>query len=461
MMMRPRALTALTRFGLGPRPGEIRAIGGDPVGFLREQLQTPDAAIVNDPALLDSETLRKRYMSVRNTYREARVALRDGATEAEKAAEEAANDGNRTLVRSVAGPEVEARFNHAVATDAALVERLVMFWSNHFSVEARNGYPVRVTAGNYEREAIRPHVLGFFEDMLAATTTHPAMLFYLDNGRSVGPNSPLGRRRGVTSANENLARELMELHTLGAGGGYTQDDVVELAKAMTGWMGGFHPSGNGLIYQKRVHEPGARTVLGKTYPASGQMQLREIIPDLARHPSTARHIAGKFARHFVADSVPDALIDTLSDTFTDTGGDLRAMTLALIDADVAWDGEPKKTVPPYDFMVAVARATTATLPGAFIRRSARDLAQEVWMPPSPAGWPDDDGAFLGGDALLERVDFARQVARRFSTAGRADLLASELFGDTLDPFVKEAVDRAEDQNQGLVLLLMSPPFHRR
>ncbi|WMS41452.1 DUF1800 domain-containing protein [Acuticoccus sp. MNP-M23] len=461
MMMRPRALTALTRFGLGPRPGEMKAIGDDPAGYLRDQLQDPGVAIVTDPILYDRTSLRKRYMVVRTAYREARKALRDGATEAEIAAEEAARMGNRALVKSVVDPEVEARFNHAVATNAAFVERLVMFWSNHFAIEAKSGFPVRLTVGNFEREAIRPHVLGYFEDMVAAATTHPAMLYYLDNARSVGPNSQRGRRRGVASANENLARELMELHTLGAGGGYTQEDVVELAKAMTGWLGGFHPSGNGLIYEERVHEPGYRTVLGKTYGAGGQTQLEEIIPDLALHPSTARHIATKFARHFVADGAPDALIEKLRTTFLDTGGDLRAMTLALIDSDVAWDSAPKKTVPPYDFMIAAARATGSTLPGPFIRRSARDLAQQVWMPPSPAGWPSDDNAFLGGDAMLERVDFARQIARRFSTAGRADELAIKLFGDALDPFVEEAVDRAEDQSQGLVLLLMSPPFHRR
>ncbi len=461
MMTRPHALVALTRFGLGPRPGEIRMIGNDPVGYVRQQLEDPGSALLTNPALLDRDTIREKYISVRTAFREARVALRDGATEEENAAEAAAQDGNRELRRSVVEAELDSRFDHAVKTDAAFLERLVMFWSNHFTVEAGGSYQTRITVGNFEREAIRPHVLGRFEDMVAAATTHPAMLVYLDTVRSVGPNSPRGRRSDVTSANENLARELMELHTLGAGGGYTQDDVVELAKAMTGWFGGFHPSGNGLIYEKRVHEPGFRTVLGKTYPANGQRQLLEILPDLARHPSTAKHIAGKFARHFVADGVPDSLVDHLAATFTETGGDLRAMTLALIESDVAWDGDPMKTVPPYDFMVSVSRATGADVPFNFVRRSARDLAQEVWSPPSPAGWPDEDTAFLGGDALLERVDYAQQVARRFSKAGRADILATELFGDALDPFIKEAVDRAEDQEQGLVLLLMSPPFHRR
>ncbi|MEM6762520.1 MAG: DUF1800 domain-containing protein [Pseudomonadota bacterium] len=462
MMTRPRALTALTRFGLGPRPGEMAEIAGDPVGYLYEQLMRSDAAMVTGPDLKSREELRQEFGIVQSAYVSARRAVRaGGAGEAELAAEMAAREGRRGLVRGTTSAEVQARFDHGRTTDNPFVERLVLFWQNHFAIERNRGIAVRVTAGNYEREAIRPHVLGYFEDMLFAATTHPAMLVYLDNVRSFGPNSRLGKRRGIVSANENLAREVLELHTLGAGGGYSQADVDALADTLTGWQGGFQRAGSGLVFDERVHEPGPRTILGKRYTAEGDMQLEAVLPDLAAHPSTARFIATKFARHFVGDDASDALITALEKSFIDTEGDLRELAITLIESDEAWEGEPRKTVPPYDFIVASARATGAELPAQFVLRSARVLAQELWQPPSPAGWPSADNAFLGGDSLLERVDFARLLAQRYAKVRRVQRLAVDLFGDALNPFVKEALDRAEGQRQALVLLLMSPVFHRR
>jgi len=462
MMIRPRALTALTRFGLGPRPGEISEIAHDPLGYVYEQCRRPEAAMLTSFDLPDRAALREVYIELQGDLRETRrKAKAAGATEADQEANRAAIAARRDFARGVSDREVAARFTHGVRTDDPFVERLVLFWSDHFTVE-RDRLPVRMLLGNFERDAIRPHVLGYFEDMLAAAVTHPAMLLYLDNTRSVGPNSAVGRRRGTTSVNENLAREVLELHTLGAGGGYTQDDVIALAETLTGWLGGFERQGNGAIFNERIHEFGPRTILGKTYEVEGPAQLEAVLPDLARHPSTARNVATKFAGHFVADGAPEALVDELTDAFLVTGGDLRELAMVLVESDHAWAGEPAKTVPPYDFMVAAIRATNSEIPPRpFISRSARDLAQHIWNPPSPAGWPDDDRAFLGGDALLERIDFCRQIARRFARVDRVQDLARDLFGDALDPFVAEAVDRAEDQQQALVLLLMSPAFHRR
>ena len=397
------------------------------------------------------------------TFKQTRRAeMEEGATDAVRAAADDARAARRDLLLSTYRGEVLARFNHAVSTNDPFIERLVLFWSDHFTVEADSMPAVRVLVGNFEREAIRPNVLGYFSDMLAAATTHPAMLIYLDNWRSIGPNSRIGRRRRIPAVNENLARELLELHTLGVAGGYTQQDVIALAETLTGWTGGVARGSGNAAFDDRRHEFGPRTILGKTYMSRGQEQLLEVLPDLAIHPATARHIATKMARYFVSDNAPEALIEELTDTFLVTGGDLREMALVLVESEHAWTGETSKTVPPYDFMVETIRATRAQIQDPrHVLNATRALAQQVWSPPSPAGWPTEDDAFLGGDSLLERIDFSRTVAQRFARVGRTQDLAKSLFGDALDPFVAEAIDRAEDQQQALVLLLMSPVFHRR
>ncbi|MEM9222489.1 MAG: DUF1800 domain-containing protein [Pseudomonadota bacterium] len=461
-MTRPRALTALTRFGLGPRPGELTAISSDPVGYVYEQCLDPHAGLVEEELWSITE-LRRWYTQFRKDLVKTRRFDRNpDASDEMRAVAREVRLRRRGFTREVVSGEMGARFKKSVETDHPFIERLVLFWADHFAVKRNQGQGTRIVMGNFEREVIRRHVLGYFEDMLFASTTHPAMLIYLDNASSVGPNSRLGKRRGTTSVNENLAREVLELHTLGVGGGYTQADVIALAETLSGWVGGFDKDGLGLIFDEDVHEYGPRTILGQTYETEGAVQLEEVLPDLAKHPSTARYIATKLARHFIADDAPQALIEELTDTFLSTGGDLREMAMTLIESDLAWEGEPKKTVPPYDFIVSSLRATDAGVPDSrFLSRSASNLAQAVWMPPSPAGWPDGDNAFLGGDSMLERVDYARILADRHVRIDSVQDLARDLFGEALDPFVAEAIDRAEDQRQALVLLLMSPAFHRR
>jgi len=460
--MRPRALTALTRFGLGPRPGDYAAIQSDPVGYVRSQCFRPEAAMITRDDLRSLPELRKAFNKRDDALFDTRRASRaKGAGAEAEAAFDAARLDRRRHVQRTFLSEVEARFDHGVATDNPFIERLVLFWANHFTVDVKRSPPVRVLAGNLEREVIRPNVLGYFSDMLLAAATHPAMLIYLDNWRSIGPNSRIGRRRRNSVVNENLAREILELHTMGSDGGYTQKDVIALAETLTGWTGAVGRGGR-QVFDPRRHEHGPRTILGKNYPPQRQEQLYGVLLDLAAHPSTARHLSRKLARHFIADDVPEALIEELTATYLETGGDLREMALVLVESEHAWQGEAKKTVPPYDFMVAAMRATGARFPESrLIVRTANQLAQDIWSPPSPAGWPSDDSAFLGGDSLLERVDFARVLARKWAKVDRAQDLAVALCGDSLDPFVAEAVDRAEDQHQALVLLLMSPVFHRR
>lgn len=467
IVTRPKPLTAITRFGLGPRPGEIREAAADPVEYVRAQAFRPESALLTARYLKSGEEIRDLYVEAQRPLVTARRAAREAGGEAAENALDAAIVARRDIVREIMFGEMEARFDHGAQTADPFVERLVLFWSNHFAVDRTRSAPMRFVAGLFEREAIRPHVLGFFADMLAAAVTHPAMLMYLDNHTSVGPNSAAARRRagrgrGPAGVNENLAREVLELHTLGAGGGYTQADVIALAETLTGWHGGLNPRRRVPSFLPGRHEPGARTILGKTYAEAGAEQIFPVLEDLALHPSTARHLAGKFARHFVGDDAPPALIETMADRYLVTGGDLRALALALVESDVAWEREPAKTVPPYDFMVGAARALgTRSLPGRLVHRATRDLAQEIWAPPSPAGWPDDDRAFLGGDSMLERIDYARFLAQRFSSVQDVRERARTLFGEYLDPFVAEAVARAEDRTQAMVLLVMSPAFQRR
>src|SRR5258706_2824525 len=244
----------------------------------------------------------------------------------------------------------------ALASDIGFVERLVWFWSNHFCISADK---IPSMTGAYEREAIRPHVLGRFADMLLAVESHPAMLFYLDNSASIGPNSVAGinRSRGL---NENLAREILELHTLGVRSGYSQDDVTRFAYVLTGWTflePGNPKNGGEFVFIPRLHEPGAQEVVGKTYADGGVAQGRAVLADLARHPATATHIATKLARHFVADEPPPALVTRLAQRFRDTDGDLKEMAKALVAAPETWSPSRAKLKRPSERLMAMARAT--------------------------------------------------------------------------------------------------------
>ncbi|RAI00021.1 DUF1800 domain-containing protein [Acuticoccus sediminis] len=452
--MRSPALTAATRFGLGPEqdPGPTRE-------SLAAELDNPRGARI--ASLDDLDTIRERYLAKDREFRELARAFRKNRTDETEAARQEAVKARQQVMREVEAAELEARYKHGVTTATPFLERLVLFWSNHFAVEARN-VTVRLLAGNYEREAIRANVTGSFREMLHAAITHPAMLIYLDNWRSIGPNSKLGRRRGKGRLNENLARELLELHTLGVDGGYTQADVNELALALTGWTGAMQPRPKNPEFDARWHEPGARTILGRKYGQPGQRQLLAVLDDLAAHPSTAKFISRKFAHHFVGDQASDDLVEALRVSFVETDGDLAELAFTLISHPDAWSAEPTKVVPPYDFLVSTGRALeVAELPPRFLTQVCDALGQPIWKPPSPAGWPYKDNDFLGGDSVLERVDFAGTMVKRFAKKADGRTLARELFGDDLDPFVAETVDRAEDRHQALVLLLMSPAFQRR
>ena len=369
-----------------------------------------------------------------------------------------------------------ARLDSALTTPSPFVERLVHFWANHFAISV-DKLPVIGLAGLLEFEAIRPHVLGRFSDMLLAVEQHPAMLVYLDQAQSIGPDSQLGilasmRGRKKIGLNENLAREIMELHTLGVRTGYSQADVTEFARALTGWtVGGLGRGpaakligGNSGQFQFAavLHEPGTRTIMGKRYDQQGEAQARAILLDLAGSPSTAKHLATKLARHFAGDDPPSALVGRLSKAYLSSGGDLPTVYRTLIESPEPWAAKPLKFKNPWEWSVSALRAVgSRDLDPKFAIGLLRQLGQPTWQPGSPAGWDDIAASWAGPDALVRRVEIAQRIAAKGAATIDARALAEKLFPSSLSEPTRTAISRAESSSEGLALLLVSPDFVRR
>lgn len=453
------AAIAVTRFGLGARPGEIEAARADPKGFLKAQIRA-DGADQPSGRLAPSSVNLTVFKELR---RERKDMKADGADQLKQV---------QAQIRDIAIAEMAARGRLAAETPAAFRERWTLFWANHFTVSATKGQ-VAPIAGAFEREAIRPHVFGRFHDMLMASSRHPAMLLYLDQAGSAGPNSPAGERRKA-GLNENLAREIMELHTLGVDGGYAQADVTEFARALTGWSvsrGRDDPAGGGdpgeagaFMFRPFTHEPGDRHVLGRPYPQAGEAQGRAVLTDLAAHPATARHIARKVAIHFVADDPPPALVSRLEANFRATGGRLDTLAETLIDAPEAWMPAAAKFKSPYEFVVSTWRASGAApdleKPQRFVG-SMTALGQKPFSPNSPKGWPDDAAEWASPDGIIKRIAWAEAAAAVMAVNLDPNQTARDALGVRLSPESATAIARAETRGEAFAVLLMSPEFQRR
>ncbi len=358
--------------------------------------------------------------------------------------------------------EAGARTRLAAASAAPLVERMVAFWSNHFTVSVQRNEVIAI-AGAFEREAIRPHVTGRFRDMLRAVAMHPAMLLYLDNARSIGPNSIAGRRRDK-GLNENYARELLELHTLGVSGGYTQADVTACARVFTGWTLEHAPPQGPLgrfTFEPRFHEPGDKTALGVTVREAGQSEGLTLLDMLARHPSTARFIATKLARHFISDDPPGAAVEAIAATFRASDGDLAAVMAAVIGRPECWQHPLSKVRSPNDLVIATLRALgDPPLEDRLIFQSLALLGQPPFSAPSPAGWPDRADAWLGPEALMHRLEWARLVAQRMPGAD-AMQLAEATIGPVMSDATRQAITGAGNRQQAVMLWIASREFERR
>lgn len=487
---------AQNRFGLGPR-GDQATERGDGRAWVEAQVGQRLAALSDVPTRSEAAQALTAY---REERREARrdglqspaampaagamappapmsmMAPASGATEPARRVPRppelmaAVRDQRELYLRAVG-----ARISAALTTPAPFLERMAHFWANHFAVGATKATTIGY-AGLLELDAVRPNLTGSFADLLLSVERHPAMLLYLDQAQSVGPNSIAGQRAGArgrdVGLNENLAREILELHTLGVRTGYSQADVTEFARALTGWtVAGIGrgpmqrllsgPSGD-FAFAEVLHEPGARTILGKRYGEDGERQARAVLLDLAVHPATARHIATKLARHFIADDPPPAAVARIEQAFLASRGDLPTVYRALIAAPEAWQTERPKFRNPWEWTIASLRALDLPPPPA--QRTVallNELGMPVWRPTSPAGFDDIAASWAGPDALVRRVEAAGRFATAAGQGVDARALAPRVLGARLSEATASAISRAESPATGLALLLVSPEFLRR
>jgi len=464
-------IIAVNRFGLGAAPGELAAAGADPRGWLMRQIGGAEPSLPELSRLLGSGEALKAYPRWIASLGRTRSAM-GGSSEA---APPTVEGTFREQLGPIMQEEVAARLAAAASTTLPFRERLVWFWSNHFTVSAEKAL-VFALVGSFEREAIRPHVGGRFSEMLLAATRHPAMILYLDNHLSVRRGwEARGLRRSRSTAfppprglNENLAREILELHTLGVNGGYTQADVTELARVLTGWtvrptMFDLDETSPGFVFDPERHEPGAKSLLGNLYAQAGYAQGEAVLRDLARHPATATHVATKLARHFIADGPPPEAVARIARAFRDSDGHLPTVYATLIDCAEAWAQPLAKLKSPVEYVVSCLRA----LPGlraADPRRlygTLRGMGQRPFFAPSPQGWPDTAGAWAGGDALWKRIEWAGIVAARIGSRLDPLRLADQSYGAAVGERTRGAIERAESRQQGMAILLASPEFQRR
>ena len=459
-----KAVIAASRFGLGARPGELPMIGRNPETWLLDQLQGPSRLHSELQRLPTSDAVLVEVLALRRQQRE----------EKRRGEDDSVKDYGK-IVRRHYLEQTGARYAAAAESDEPFHERLVHFWSNHFAISA-DKQPVPAIAGLYENEAIRPHISGKFIDLLLAVEKHPAMILYLDNQRSVGPNSTLGRkanrrqREREVGLNENLAREILELHTLGVNGGYTQKDVGSFANVITGWsIGGSGEKGRfadgtpgQFEFREAIHEPGTKVVMGRRYSGKGIEQGEAVLRDLATHPSTASFLATKLARHFVSDTPPDSLVAKMASAYLDADGDLTALYKVMVAAKEPWAHTFTKYKTPHEFVVSTLRAFRHTPDNRRFVVGALDLmGQTPYRPGSPAGWPDTAEHWGGADALYKRIEWSNTVARVVGSRVNPVELGDEILGDAFRPETRKAISRAETLSQGMTLFLASPDFQRR
>ena len=485
------AALALHRFGFGPAADSIAAIAADPQGALLADLERPQAGLVAANLPSSGEAAREVFDFRAEQAAKQKLALRaQKQAEAENAASlvdcrkpsgepcvaPVANDtaNQQPPIAKPAQPpapplpqqllqdEAKARFDAAVGAEIGFVERLVWFWSNHFCISADK---IVAMAGPFEREAIRPHVLGRFADMLLAVESHPGMLFYLDNVQSMGANSTAGINRDK-GLNENLAREILELHTLGVRSGYTQKDVTSFANVITGWTwippdqpvhGGEFAFVQAAPRAGRARPCSAKSI--RTRASARAARCSPIWRGIRRPRSTSRK---SWRAHFVADEPPPSLVGKLAKTFSDTDGNLKEVAKTLVTADESWTPQRTKLKPPAEWTTGMLRLMAApqTIPIGRILGTQATLGEALWRPPAPNGYPDTEAAWI--DGVPHRLDIATDFAGQLA-ANNADpraLLESAL-GPLASAETRDTIARAESRAQALALLVMAPEFLRR
>lgn len=482
---------AAIRYGYGLRAGEAPASTADDLlrqvrKGLAEKTRFPEEGIMGR-----RETIGK-ILSVRAAEAKAAKAGKPNPDLRRETQKEALQ---------IYQADARARIAQAIYSPNGFYERLATFWTDHFATSTQKSFLMRMIVPLHEVEAIRPNIGGNFRDLLRTAILHPAMLIYLDQNRSVGPDSPVGRatQRGL---NENLGRELLELHTLGADGGYTQEDVRASALILTGLT--VDNRTLEVTYRRRLAEPGSITLLGKSYGEEGEREDDHIamLEDLAANPATARHICRKLVAHFIADEPPPEVVEPMIAAWAESDGDLMAVYRAMLEQPRAWTGEWQKAKQPFEFVVsgfrafdlpdrelsALIRSVEAddgddddedaaenaapatelgprkrepTLARALTLGALGRMGQAVWQPPSPAGFPDEAAVWISPSQISERITWARMAVRTFGRKLEpADLLQRAL-ADAARPETIRVVEQAPNKVHALTMILVSPEFNRR
>ncbi len=471
----------LNRIGFGPRPGDVDRVRRIGIGRYIDQQLHPER--VADTALrarlsgletigLTSRAIAEEYeLPALEARREKQQQTKtDGAADGAAKAPDPRQQRANTVVLELA----EQKILRAVYSERQLQEVLTDFWFNHFNVDARKGVD-RFLLTEYERETIRPNVLGKFRDLLEATAKSPAMLFYLDNWMSASGTSGTGlgaRGRRDLSAkkpkglNENYGRELMELHTLGVDGGYTQKDVTEVARAFTGWTIQQPRQGGAFKFEPRLHDEGEKIVLGYRIKAGGGMNDGEQVLDiLAAQPATARFIATKLVRRFVSDTPPPALVDRAAARFRSTGGDLREVMRTILTSPefLSPAAYRAKVKTPFEFIASAVRAAGADIANAApLVRTLQQLGMPLYQCQPPTGYRDSADAWVNTGALVGRMNFAVQLAsdRRQTFTDPAEIVSTAL-NDDVSETTRATIAKAATAPQQIALALGAPEFQRR
>ena len=493
---RERAIHALNRLGFGARPGDVdRVVNIGVDAWIAQQLHPeaiPDRAV--DARLQQYPTLtmsnvdiwQRYYAPVLAMRKEAKEAAAKGEDQKDVLAELRKNIPPDQRPQVVVQQLVGQRILRAADSERQLNEVMVDFWMNHFNVFAGKGID-RVLLTSYERDTIRPHIWGRFEDLLMATAKSPAMLFYLDNARSVADPEhrparrfaramPQQRRGGL---NENYAREIMELHTLGVDGGYTQKDVTELARVFTGWTitGPNQPSPGTFLFRPQLHDVGAKTVLGVRFRAGGGEEEGErMIRILAHQPATAHRIAYKLCQRLVTDDPPPALVDRVAKRFLATDGDLRQTVKAVIDSPEFWDPRfyRAKVKSPFEYVISAVRATDAQIADPMpIARALQQMGEPLYGAQPPTGYSEKSSAWINTGALLNRLNFALALSANKLPGVHADVvslnadsvpaMAQVLTGGNLTEATLHTIQErgTSDKPTIAALILGSPEFQKQ
>ena len=435
------------RFEYGIRPDESRFRGG-----LLDQLAGRDPLDVRLPV----ESTETRFVALRalRDMRQSMGADEDAYKQAQRRMQrQAAMDAMRNLARMVQNPR-------------GFRERLFAFWLDHFTVSPRRANE-NLMLGAYLNESIRPHISGPFSEMLKAAVTHPSMLFYLNQNVSTGPNSVVGQRRDM-GLNENLAREVLELHTLGVGGPYSQEDVRQFAELLTGL--GIGPEGTRFTPNRA--EPGVEAILGHQYGgARAQIEhIYEFLDELAMNPATAIHLAGKLVVHFIGPAPRPELVARMAAAYLSSGGNLTALYEVLLDDPASKSAEFPKVRPPMEYVATVARALDFDAESILnanpndtrnLSKALEAMGQRPFQPSGPDGWPEAAENWITPPQLAARIAWAGQAARTHAADRDPRALMEAILGDTAPEFLSFAVSGAETKWEGVALLLVSPSLMRR